>query len=342
MRLGLSILAVTALVLLTCASFLTAGWQHPPMVTTQNGYRGTGMDQIVSHAQEDVLKYSNTLPAPIAPAAPGGDSASKSFKNVKVLTDLTTGQFIRVMLSITEWVAPKQGCTYCHAAGNFADDSLYTKVVARRMLQMTRHINTDWKQHVDGVGVTCYTCHRGQPVPEYIWFNDPHGPHAGGFAALNNGMGHPSVSNGTTTMPFDPFTTHLEGKDSIRVESTSYLPDDDKGASVQDAESTYALMMHISESLGVNCTFCHNAQAFLNWSQSTPQRVTAWWGIQMVRDLNGNYLDSLKSTFPEARLGPHGDNPKLNCATCHQGVNKPLYGISMAKSYPELGGQPSP
>ena len=31
---------------------------------------------------------------------------------------------------------------------------------------MTRHINADWKQHVAETGVTCYTCHRGKPVPQ--------------------------------------------------------------------------------------------------------------------------------------------------------------------------------
>ena len=70
--------------------------------------------------------------------------------------------------------------------------------------------------------------------------------------------------------------------------------------------------------------------------------MTAWHGIQMVRDLNANYLDPLKATSPRTRLGPTGDGPKLNCATCHQGVNKPLFGVSMAKDYPELGGVPSP
>ena len=56
---------------------------------------------------------------------------------------------------------------------NFADDSLYTKVVARRMLEMTRHINGAWTDHVAETGVTCYTCHRGELVPPNIWFNDP-------------------------------------------------------------------------------------------------------------------------------------------------------------------------
>jgi photosynthetic reaction center cytochrome c subunit len=58
----------------------------------------------------------------------------------------------------------------------------------------------------------------------------------------------------------------------------------------------------------------------------------------MVRDVNNNYLLPLKATFPAHRLGVLGDVAKVNCATCHQGVFKPLYGESMAKDYPELQG----
>jgi photosynthetic reaction center cytochrome c subunit len=32
----------------------------------------------------------------------------------------------------------------------------------------------------------------------------------------------------------------------------------------------------------------------------------------------------------------HGDVLKVNCATCHQGANKPLLGAPMARDYPEL------
>ena len=38
----------------------------------------------------------------------------------------------------------------------------------------------------------------------------------------------------------------------------------------------------------------------------------------------------------EQRLGTaDGDAPKVNCATCHNGVYKPLLGISMAQNFPE-------
>jgi photosynthetic reaction center cytochrome c subunit len=58
----------------------------------------------------------------------------------------------------------------------------------------------------------------------------------------------------------------------------------------------------------------------------------------MVRKLNVDYLEPLKAELPAARLGPLGDAPKVYCETCHQGVNKPLQGVSMAKDWPELGG----
>jgi photosynthetic reaction center cytochrome c subunit len=56
----------------------------------------------------------------------------------------------------------------------------------------------------------------------------------------------------------------------------------------------------------------------------------------MVRTINGTYIDSLANVFPANRKGPMGDVLKSNCATCHNGINKPLYGVSLAKDYPEL------
>jgi photosynthetic reaction center cytochrome c subunit len=56
----------------------------------------------------------------------------------------------------------------------------------------------------------------------------------------------------------------------------------------------------------------------------------------MARDLNNAYLNSLAGVFPDYRLGPTGDVPKLNCATCHQGAYKPLYGADILHGYPGL------
>ena len=340
--LALGYLAVVIGVLTTVSVFLALGWTVERVHATQNGYRGTAMAQIRFPAAERALKAANVVPEALDPASPEGDKATDVYQNVQVLKDLSAEQFGRVMSSITEWVAPDEGCAYCHNVENMADDSLYTKKVARRMLEMTRHINNDWKDHVAATGVTCYTCHKGNPVPANIWFADPGQQKDAGVMATNDGMGHPNKTNASSSLPLDPLSPLLLGKETIRVAGTTGLPAKRYGASIQTTERTYSLMMHMSTSLGVNCTFCHNSRSFSNWDQSTPQRVTAWHGIQMARDLNTTYLDPLQPVYPPNRLGPLGDAPKVSCATCHQGANKPLLGAQMAKDYPELGGVPAP
>jgi photosynthetic reaction center cytochrome c subunit len=64
--------------------------------------------------------------------------------------------------------------------------------------------------------------------------------------------------------------------------------------------------------------------------------VNAWHGIRMVRDLNANYMTPLTGKLPGQPLGPMGDVAKVYCATCHQGVNKPLAGAADGQDYPAL------
>jgi hypothetical protein len=97
-------------------------------------------------------------------------------------------------------------------------------------------------------------------------------------------------------------------------------------------------MMHMSESLGANCMTCHNSRAFNDWDQSPPQRVTAWHGIRMAREINQTYMTGLAPVFPDNRKGPEGDVLKVSCATCHNGVQKPLYGVSMLREFVGLTG----
>ena len=107
---------------------------------------------------------------------------------------------------------------------------------------------------------------------------------------------------------------------------------------IKATEATYGLMMHMSGSLGVNCTYCHNSRAWSDWSQSRPQRVTAWYGIRMVRNINNEYINKVAYAMPANRKGPLGDPYKVNCTTCHQGLPLPLYGVSMRKEHPQLWG----
>lgn len=320
-----------------CLGLLAAACERPPVETVQRGHRGLGMEELFNPRTIQQTAARNQPPEVVPAAEPGGPPASSVFKNVTVLGDLSIAEFTRTMVAMTNWVAPpEQGCLYCHAPGeDLSSDKLYTKVVARRMIEMTRHINADWKQHVADTGVTCFTCHRGNAVPPEVWFRVPSPPTALGPAGNRAGQNSPAKYANMSSLPYDPLTPFLDQRNEIRVVGTQPLPGSNH-ASIKQAEWTYSLMLNMSEALGVNCTYCHNSRSFMSWDASTPARATAWYGVRMVRDLNAAYLDPLAPTLPPVRHGPLGDGPKVDCATCHLGVYKPLFGAKMAKDYPAL------
>ncbi len=316
---------------------LLAGCDIGPKTKMQTGYRGAGLDQIVS--VKHIVKAS-AIPAEPYPLPPdGGPAASASYVNLKVLGGVSKDRFDHLMAEITQWVAPPaQGCNYCHNPENMASDEKYTKVVARRMLQMTQNINSRWSSHVKETGVTCYTCHRGNAVPENKWALAEGTPNPGSIRGNHHGQNAPNANVGYASLPSDPFAAYLDSGAQIRVAGNGPFPAADHVVSIKDAEKTYGLMMHISSALGVNCTYCHNSQSFRQWNLSRAQRATAYYGIRMVRDINEDYISSLQSVFPAYRKGPHGDVYKVNCTTCHQGVSKPLGGVSIIAQAPVLKG----
>lgn len=80
-------------------------------------------------------------------------------KNLQVLTveELHSG----IMRKFA--VALGGNCQTCHVAGDNASDENPHKVIARRMITMTREINASFKDGKEHV--TCYTCHRGTHEP---------------------------------------------------------------------------------------------------------------------------------------------------------------------------------
>lgn len=330
-----------ALAIIATLPLLAGGCEIGAKAQEQTGFRGTGMDQITAK--------SRIAPAAVIPAPPytlsgdQGPPAAQTYQNVKVLGDVPTEQFNLLMAQMNQWIAPPAaGCNYCHNPNNMASDEKYTKVVARRMLQMTRQINGQWASHVKQTGVTCYTCHRGNAVPQYKWAVAQGAPNPGSIRGNRFGQNTPSEDVAYSSLPYDPFAEYLQGPTRIRVASDQPLRSANHVVSTKAAEKTYGLMMHMSGALNVNCTYCHNSDSFRSWSNSRPQRVTAWYGIRMVRDVNTNYINSLASVFPAYRKGPLGDPYKVNCTTCHQYVNKPLGGVSMLAQAPSLRGPVTP
>jgi photosynthetic reaction center cytochrome c subunit len=315
-------------------------FEVPPVDSTQIGFRGLGMEEVNNPRSERAKIAANRMPEASPPVEKANKPASAVYTNVKVLGNVDANEFLRLMTDMATWVAPPaESCNYCHNPDNLADESKYQYKVSRRMLEMTRAINGSWKSHVQTTGVTCYTCHRGQPVPPQVWFAPkPNQPiHIVGTRTIQNLA---SADVGLTSLPNNVYGPFLNKADDLRIVPTQALPGGTVG-SMQATEETYGLMMHISQALGVNCTFCHNSRSFVSWDQSTPQRTTAWYGIRLTRDLNNSYMTPLKPLFPASRLGPTGDVAKINCDTCHEGVSKPLYGAAVLTEFPGLVG-PSP
>ncbi len=346
------------LVAIALPALLLAGCELGRKEQEQVGPRGTALVLI---ADPDSKAKVGEIPAPpyeLTAEMVAGEKAGTAYENVQVLGDTSVDEFNYLMQAMTTWIAPDgsnikdAGCTYCHNPENMASDEKYTKVVARKMLLMTRNINANWRPHFannygetagqENAGVTCWTCHRGNPVPVNNWSTAV--PDPGNITGNKRGGNTPAASVAYASLNYDPFTDYLAGKDNIRVGGKAF-PTAASSAAIQTTEKTYGLMMHMSQGLGVNCTFCHNSNNFAKWDDSRSQRVNAWYGIRMVRDINNNYISALGDVWPANgkglygnRRGPHGDPYKVNCATCHQGVNKPLGGVKMLKDYPTLKG----
>jgi photosynthetic reaction center cytochrome c subunit len=337
--LGIAAAASAAVVLFT--------FERPPVETQQRGFRGTAMELVHTPRALREIVARNIPPEPTEKVEPAGQKASEVYENVQVLGDLDAAEFNRLMIAITAWVSPEQGCNYCHNVENMASDEVYTKHVTRRMLQMTKAINANWQTHVRETGVTCYTCHRGQPVPAYVWHTEP--GRSSSMLAGSGGQNLVSSAAALSSLPYEPFTAFFQDSLPIRVNGTTPHGPNNR-ASIKQAEWTYALMMHFATATGQNCTWCHNSRNFGSWVDAPPTRVNAWYGIRMVREINNDYITPLTPLWranpagpPEAgsaaklaRLGPHGDALKANCMTCHQGAYRPLLGAPMLRDYPAL------
>lgn len=224
----------------------------------------------------------------------------------------------------------------------FEDPENYQTQVAYLMISMTQNINENWAGHVNAnaeVGVTCYTCHRGQPVPSEIWYSlMPVNKSAAGWSAKQNRA--TSLSQ-YTSLPSDALESYLLDTQTIAVHDlesrVAGVPGRDGYPGIQNAERTYSLMNYFANSLGVNCVFCHNTRAFYDGGQITPQWATASLGILMVQELNNDYIVPVGALLPEERMGPiNNDPPKLACKTCHKGYQQPLQGTNVIGNWPQL------
>jgi photosynthetic reaction center cytochrome c subunit len=161
-------------------------------------------------------------------------------------------------------------------------------------------------------------------VPNNVWFEvGPVNSAAAGWPAIQNRV---TMTSNFTSLP-STYLEHFLLQDEngnygvAQVHDLVSRAENPPGSPlIQQTEMTYAWMNYFSNSLGVNCVFCHNSRAFYDAAQVTPQWATASLGIIMVQEQLEQYILPLEGVLPEERLGPvYGDVPKLACRTCHQG-----------------------
>ena len=103
-------------------------------------------------------------PAP-GPSDREGKKAEEVYKNIQVLQGTPAEDLIQTMHLIKGAIGVD--CEYCHVmtpAGRLAEkDDLEPKQTARKMIKMVQELNRS--QFGGAQLVTCYTCHRGSPIP---------------------------------------------------------------------------------------------------------------------------------------------------------------------------------
>ena len=154
-----------------------------------------------------------------------------------------------------------------------------------------------------------------------IWYRiSPVNESAEGWSANQNRV---TMQSQYTSLPSDALEKYLLDGESIAVHDldsrVAGVPGEDGYPGIQQAERTYSLMNYVSNSLGVNCLFCHNSRAFYSASgQITPQWATEMLGIDMVLELNNTYLAPLEGCCPSiasARSMPTRPRPRARPAT---------------------------
>jgi hypothetical protein len=96
------------------------------------------------------------------PAAPAAKTAGEVLKNVHVLSDVPMSEWNDTMRFISDSLGV--GCGHCHTGQAYEKDDFKPKETARKMIRMTREMDTN--NFGGHRAVTCYTCHQGSTQPK--------------------------------------------------------------------------------------------------------------------------------------------------------------------------------
>ena len=104
-------------------------------------------------------------------------AVNEKFKNLQVLPkNISADSLDKIMDGFNVMLGVD--CQFCHTRDKKADTLIFDKddksekEITRNMMRMTMDINKKYFQHNETVtaeqvqAVTCYTCHKGAPMPE--------------------------------------------------------------------------------------------------------------------------------------------------------------------------------
>jgi cytochrome c553 len=205
--------------------------------------------------------------------------ASKTFKNTKLLGDLSSGRFMASMQSMSASLG--EDCGFCHKEDDFSSDKKKPKLASRRMMEMSMAINHD---HFDNkLKVSCYTCHRGQEKP-----SKPASPKEKPEASKDE-----ELTKADKKKP--------SGKFFKNVKLLKAVP----------AGELALVMKGFNKALGVSCDFCHVKDKFE--ADDKPTKVSARGMLEMVTALNKTYFPKEKKPVITCDTCHHGANkPAVN------------------------------
>jgi hypothetical protein len=95
------------------------------------------------------------------------------YKNLKILPkNITEKELDKIMEDFEKALGVE--CNYCHVKKadelDYVSDNKPEKEIGRKMMTMTTDINKryfDFNKKANSIqAVTCYTCHKGTPIPE--------------------------------------------------------------------------------------------------------------------------------------------------------------------------------
>lgn len=98
-----------------------------------------------------------------------GEPAESVYREIRVLNGVSADRLLRIM-DVGYGRSLGVGCGHCHVEGEWEREDSSRKEVAREMIRMVRHLNTDHLAKIEGLRsdtarVNCTTCHRGTTKP---------------------------------------------------------------------------------------------------------------------------------------------------------------------------------